>query len=176
MAFRLCVQFMGYRSCLESNRHSTAGVLVVVDRKARYVQAVKTTSRTTRENNDALLCAVGGMTHIHSLTYDNDIAFQKHEAVNIRLGSASYFCHPYHSWEKGTVEHMNGKLRWFLKKGSDLGRYSQEEIDSVCAFFNHRPMKCLLYQTPYEVMVRNNAFCDRLITIKKSTEVVQLGG
>jgi IS30 family transposase len=41
---------------------------------------------------------------IKSLTYDNGVEFHNHMDTNKALGTDSYFCNAYHSWEKGTNE------------------------------------------------------------------------
>jgi IS30 family transposase len=46
-----------------------------------------------------------------TLTYDNGLENALHELVHEVLGTKSYFCKPYHSWEKGSIENLNGILR-----------------------------------------------------------------
>ena len=36
-----------------------------------------------------------------------------------------FFCHPYHSWEKGTNENTNGLVRRYLPRGSSLENISK---------------------------------------------------
>lgn len=79
-----------------------------------------------------------------------------HEQTNTILKTQSYFCQPYHSWEKGVVEQMNSLIRRFFPKKTDLANISQEQLDSIESFLNHRPRKCLGYQTPYEVFIKLN--------------------
>jgi IS30 family transposase len=43
-----------------------------------------------------------------SLTYDDGTENALHELTNLELGVISYFCKPYHSWEKGSIENRNG--------------------------------------------------------------------
>ena len=46
-----------------------------------------------------------------TLTYYNGPENTLHQRVNALLGTASYFCPPDHSWEKGTIENLNGLVR-----------------------------------------------------------------
>jgi IS30 family transposase len=85
-----------------------------------------------------------------TLTLDNDILFKMHKTLEKLLGVKIYFCHPYHSWEKGGVENANMEIRRFIPKGSDLSRYDQEFIRAVEEHLNGRFMKCLEYKTPEE--------------------------
>lgn len=141
---------------VESNHHSKAGLLVVQERKARYYQAIKTMTRTTRENKAAIKKALRPFAELHSLTYDNDISFTRHQEINQELGTQSYFCLPHHPWEKGSLEYTNKLLREYIPKGSDIARYSQRQVNAFVKRLNTRPRKCLNYFTPEEIMRVNN--------------------
>jgi len=64
----------------------------------------------------------------------------------------TYFCHPYSSWEKGTVENTNGRIRRYIPKGTSIDDLSDEAIAAVEYHLNNTPRKCLKFQTPAEVM------------------------
>jgi IS30 family transposase len=63
----------------------------------------------------------------------------------------SYFCAPYHSWEKGSVENAIGLVRIFFPKGTDFATVTKDQIKRVDYLLNTRPRKCLDYRTPAEV-------------------------
>ena len=86
--------------------------------------------------------------NIISITYDNGCEFAKHEKINKELNIKSYFCKPYHSWEKGTVENINGLIRRFFPKGTDFDTISEEDIAYVEEWINERPMKIFGYMSP----------------------------
>ena len=69
----------------------------------------------------------------------------------------SYFCEPYRSWEKGTVENINGVIRRDIPKGSDISRYAKKCIMNLEAKLNRRPLKCLKYYMPQEIMQKFGA-------------------
>lgn len=141
---------------VESNKYANAGLLVVQERKARYYQAVKTMGRTAKENKHAIKKALRPFAILHSLTYDNDISFIKHQELNQELGISSYFCLPHHPWEKGSLEYTNKLLREYIPKGADIGTYTQRQVNMFIRRLNARPRKCLNYQTPEEVMRKNH--------------------
>jgi len=85
-----------------------------------------------------------------TITYDNGTENAYHEKTNTRLKTQSYFCLPYHSWEKGTVEQVNGLIRRFLPKKTDFAKIDEKQLKRIEKFLNHRPRKCLEYQIPYE--------------------------
>ena len=93
---------------------------------------------------------------VNTLTLDNDIVFRKHRQLSRLLGAPIYFCHPYHSWEKGGVENSNKLIRQYIPKRSDISQYSDEYIRMVRDKLNNRPRKCLKYKTPLEIMKENH--------------------
>mgnify|MGYP001589723437 CR=1 FL=1 len=95
---------------------------------------------------------------ISTLTYDNGIENRNHEELALALDIKTYFCNPYSSWEKGSIENTNGRIRRFIPKGADLNNYSNKQIQKIEDWLNHTPRKCLHYRTPYEIMLKNNRF------------------
>jgi IS30 family transposase len=87
-----------------------------------------------------------------SITTDNDILFRYHKQLEAKLGVPFYFCHPYSSWEKGSIEHFNGQARKYIKKGSDISQYGEEYIRMVEDKLNGRWMEVLGYKTPQEAL------------------------
>lgn len=85
-----------------------------------------------------------------TVTIDNDILFRMHKTLEKLLNVKIYFCHPYHSWEKGSIENLNKFIRKYIPKGSDLSKYDPDEISAVENRCNERFMKCLKYATPNE--------------------------
>lgn len=88
----------------------------------------------------------------NTLTADNGSEMTNHEAISHSLNLSIYFCHAYHSWEKGTVENTNGRIRRFIPKGTSLDGYTHDEIGAYEHHLNSTPRKCLDYLTPYEKM------------------------
>lgn len=130
---------------------------VMGDRKARYTRLKKLKNLKPKNNNRALVRMAKDL-KISTLTYDNGIENRNHEELALTLHIKTYFCHPYHSWEKGTVENTNGRIRRFIPKGADINNYSDAQIQKIEDWLNHTPRKCLKYKTPYEIMLENNRF------------------
>jgi IS30 family transposase len=86
-----------------------------------------------------------------TLTYDNGSENAEHLRVNRTLGARSYFCAPYHSWEKGSVENVIGLTRRHLPKRTDFARLSSRKIRRVESALNRLPRKCLGFRTPQEL-------------------------
>jgi transposase, IS30 family len=64
-----------------------------------------------------------------------------------------YFCQPYSSWEKGSIENMNRLLRRYFPKGKTLpwDEGNKELAARIEDKMNRRPRKILGYRTPQEV-------------------------
>lgn len=127
-------------------------LLVVVDRKSRAVFTERIIYPTIPKVHAAFLAIKVRFSEMKTLTMDNDILFARHEDLACILRVKIFFCHPYHSWEKGTVENANKAIRRDIPKGSDISRYSRRFIEALDQKLNRRPMKCLRYLTPQEVL------------------------
>jgi len=132
--------------------YGNTSLFVLHERLSRYTLVYKIAARNTAEVVDVLAHVVRAIGPFKSLTLDNDIAFQKHVYLSKVLEAPIYFCHPYHSWEKGGVENANRLIRRFIPKGCDIASYSHDEIANVEYWLNHTPRKVLGYQMPAEVL------------------------
>lgn len=126
---------------------------VMVERKSRFVAISKIRDLTSRETCRAIVARLAEMEDAlrRSITYDNGFENRMHEHINEELGTQSYFCSPYHSWEKGSVEQVNMLIRRYIPKKMDLSKVTDEQIRYVENQLNNRPRKCLGYRTPNEV-------------------------
>ena len=86
-----------------------------------------------------------------AITYDNGSENVEHERINNALGTKSYFCNPYHSREKGSIENSIGLVRRFLPKKTNFAIVSYDCVRKIENLLNNRPWKCLNFQTPSEV-------------------------
>jgi IS30 family transposase len=126
-------------------------VLVLVDRKARYVKLGKLSRRTaslTLLKTKELLRRLPKRT----MTNDRGKEFTDHEQLTKELGLPVYFCHPYSSPERGTVENRIGTIRQYFPKGSNLKYLKHKTLKAIEWEINNRPMRCLDWRTPYEVL------------------------
>ena len=137
------------------SRKSKAAIMVLVERKTRYVIIKKLTGKTAYFMHNATVKSLKDypVNIRQSITYDNGTENTLHELTNKVLGTKSYFCNPYHSWEKGTVENIIGIIRRFYPKKTDWKNISQWDLNKIARFINNRPMKLLGFKTPYQVFV-----------------------
>lgn len=128
-------------------------LLVLVEKQTRLLRMAILPNRRYALVNGAVTRLLVGYT-VKSVTTDNDIAFGDWRTLELMIGAPIYFCHPYHSWEKGLVENTNRWLREFIKKKTDIAGYSDEFIADVESWMNHRPRVCLRGASAYEMMMQ----------------------
>jgi IS30 family transposase len=136
--------------------HSTVIVNVVYERKSRLVKLTRLANKTAELTKEALTkqLKLFPKKARKSVTYDNGCENYHHEQINQQLGTKSYFCNPYHSWEKGGVENSNGLIRRFIPKKTDLATINQQQLDDIENLLNNRPRKCLNFKTPAQVFLK----------------------
>ena len=138
---------------ISGKRHkSKVSLSVIYNINSKYVDMRKINNLKPVTFNQAILSMKQRVKKIRTLTLDNGIENKHH----YQLGLDTYFCRPYHSFEKGGVENVNGLIRRYIKKGSDISKYSSQYIKQVVDILNNKPRKSLDYQTPYEVMIKYN--------------------
>ncbi len=81
----------------------------------------------------------------------------QHVQLKIASGIAVYFCDPHSPWQRGSNENTNGLLRQYFPKGTDLSRWTTEDLAAVASTLNTRPRKTLEWRTPAEVLAEHLA-------------------
>ncbi len=142
------------------SKYNSWVLLVCVEKYSKLIRLAVLPNRTTGVVADALTRILTGFV-VKSITTDNDIAFQKWKELEQLLGTQIYFCHPYHSWEKGLVENCNRWIREFVPKKTDLQVIGHTFVESIELYFNHKPRECLEGYTPYEMMMERE--CGMLV-------------
>jgi len=152
--------------CIESGRaKGRACLLVLVERMSRKTLIFKMRSQTQKEVKrqlDQLEKRIGtkrfGMV-FKSITVDNGSEFLdwrnlEQSCVSSRgiLRTQIYYCHPYHSWERGTNEQVNGHIRRFIPKGCAISKYSTKEILKIQEWLNTYPRKILNGKSARELL------------------------
>lgn len=137
------------------SRQSKAAITAVTERKSRYLMARKIKGKTAINMHSALVKSLKNVPEKmrKTITYDNGTENANHKLTDMVLQTKSYFCNPYRSCEKGSIENRIGMLRRYFPKKTDWSLITQRQLDKVVKKINNRPMKCLGFKTPREVFV-----------------------
>lgn len=130
-----------------------SGIIVsTIERKSRYVELKKLPGKDPGAVANTFIEKLGKFKElVLTCTLDNGGEFTKHEVIARELKANIYFARPYHSYERGAIENVNGLIRQYFRKGQRFDNITNEDVQKVAYKLNHRPRKCLGYKTPYEV-------------------------
>jgi len=142
------------------SKHNSSVLLVLNERYSKKLLMRIIPNRNNDLVNQTIKELLSGHT-VKTITTDNDIAFGKWKKLESLIQVKVYFCHPYHSWEKGLVENTNRWIRQFIKKKTNLHLISKEELKAIEDWFNHTPRQCLEGRTPHEVSMKKE--CGKIV-------------
>jgi len=89
-----------------------------------------------------------------TLTWDNGKEMARHQRVTDQTGIQVYFADPHAPWQRGSNENINGLLREYLPKGTDLSRHTAAQLQAIQDELNDRPRKRFGYYTPREQLAK----------------------
>lgn len=139
---------------LVSGKSGSGIILNVTDRKSRATFLEQILKASIENVHRSFVKIKERFPELKTITIDNDILLQKHKELEKLLKVKIYFCDPYSSWQKGTVENTNKYIRRDIPKGSNISRYSRMFIKKIEDKLNRRPLKILHYKTPNEILSR----------------------
>ncbi|MBW2005544.1 MAG: IS30 family transposase [Deltaproteobacteria bacterium] len=131
----------------------TGGIASHVERKSRYLIAAKLPDKTA---NTMTIASARAFQRIpknmrKTLTVDNGKEFSLFKELEDKTDLCIYFADPYSAWQRGSNENINGLLRQYFPKGTNFRNVTKIVLALAVKKLNHRPKKCLNYQTPHEV-------------------------
>lgn len=87
-----------------------------------------------------------------SLTWDRGVELARYNKIQVELNMPVYFCDPHSPWQRGTNENTNRLLRHWLTKGTDLSRFTADDLTQIAATLNARPRPTLDMRTPAQAL------------------------
>jgi transposase, IS30 family len=129
----------------------TTAISTTVERVTRLTVISKLADRSAPTKAHAVMGRLNIFPALlrQSLTIDNG---KENASLPKMTAMPVYACHAYHSWEKGTNENTNGRMRRYIPKGVSLDTITDEHIALLEYRLNTTPRKCLGFLTPYEKM------------------------
>ena len=133
----------------------TAALVVLAERKTRYIKISKLRKRTAKSTRLTIVRRLRRLAPStrKTLTFDNGKENAQHHLIDRAINTKSYFCHPYASYQKGTVENSIGLLRRIFPKCTNFDTVSIAKITAAEKKLNNRPRKCLNFLTPQEAFI-----------------------
>jgi len=147
---------------MEGPRSDKQVLSVEIFRKTRYSQLSKLANKKASTKQKTIIKKLKRLEFLQksnkpilkSITADGGPENTNHKQISKNLGIKFYFCQPYHSWEKGSVENTIKRIRRFIPKGTPLSQFTDMQIQWLENKLNNTPMKCLKYLTPNEAFER----------------------
>jgi IS30 family transposase len=132
----------------------------LIERHSRYTMLFNLAEGRTAEHVRAQLSAT--ILELpaqlrRSLTWDRGKEMSEHVRFTVDTGVKVYFCDPHSPWQRGSNENVNGLLRQYFPKGTDLSCHTPNQLSAVAAELNGRPRQTLGWLTPYEALGRTVA-------------------
>lgn len=124
------------------------------ERRSFIVRIHKLKSKEAQEKEDALMQTFEDLPDKlrKSMTFDNGTENVKHTTIKYNYQMETYFCDAYSSWQKGGVENMNGLLRQYFPRKTDLNKINATKLYQIQELLNNRPRKALHYLSPNEII------------------------
>lgn len=124
-------------------------IVTINDRASGMLKMKKVNSKKAEEVSQAIVDELQEwIPYLHTITADNGKEFAHHEFVAEQLNIDHYFAKPYHSWERGSNENLNGLIRQYFKKSTDFSSITEKQIKEVENKLNNRPRKRFNFETP----------------------------
>jgi transposase, IS30 family len=125
----------------------------LVERQTRMVRLLHMPQRDSDTLHQALTARMTGLPPglLRSITWDQGTEMARHRTITRSLGAAVYFCDSHSPWQRGSNENMNGLLRDYFPKGTDLSTHSPEHLLAVENELNNRPRHILGDRAPGEL-------------------------
>jgi len=125
-------------------------LITLIDRKTRYLIIINNPEGKNSTNVINKIKEKTMQYTMNTMAFDNGAEFSQHHLLS-QNNVATYFCDPYSSWQKGSVEHANGIIRRFLPKGYDPTNLTDKMVENIQNKINNMPRKILGYQKPTEL-------------------------
>lgn len=124
-------------------------IVTINDRASGILKMKKVNSKQAKAVQETITTLLEDwIPYIYTITSDNGKEFAEHQTVAEKLYIDYYFAHPYHSWERGSNENLNGLIRQYITKDTDFTLLTDQYIKDIETKLNNRPRKRFDFETP----------------------------
>jgi transposase, IS30 family len=149
------------------SKASNSAVGTIVERTTGYLTLLPLhDGHTAAAVADAIIDRLGALPawFAKTLTWDRGTELARHQRITDTTGIAVYFADPHSPWQRGSNENINGLLREYLPKGTDLSTTTPAQLAAIADELNDRPRKRFGYHTPREQLAKLLADDQRVAT------------
>lgn len=138
------------------SRKSSGRFKTINERVTGLVFIEKMKNGSMEESNRAVLGKLRNIPfpYLQTLTRDRGTENYGYKEIEGAINISCFFAHPYCSYERGSNENINGLIRRYFPKGTDLAKITNKEVAHVEYLLNSRPRKRFAGLTPYEVFFK----------------------
>lgn len=134
-------------------KNHNQAIVTINDRASGMLKMKKVASKQAEQVSNTIVELLDEWRpYIKTMTADNGKEFAAHKHVAEQLNIDYYFARPYHSWERGSNENLNGLIRQYFKKSSDFTTITEEQVKAIEDKLNRRPRKRFDFENPIFVM------------------------
>lgn len=127
-------------------------LLTINDRTSGLLIMERLQGKTSAEVTDATIKRLMPYKdQLNTITSDNGKEFAGHETIARILEIDFFFAKPYHSWERGSNENLNGLIRQYIPKHTNILELEDSFIKEVESALNNRPRKRHGFLSPLEI-------------------------
>ncbi len=132
-------------------------ILTIIDRASRHCILEKLKNKSSEEVAKKIVqCLQSSAERSFTVTTDNGTEFTNHKTIAKELNINYYFAHPYASYERGSIENLNGLVRQYIPKGTAFTDVNNEKVKNIQKKLNSRPRKVLEFLSPLEYIDKIN--------------------
>src|SRR5580693_5689278 len=149
------------------SKASNSAVGTIVERTTGYLTLLPLhDGHTAAAVADAIIDRLGALPawFTQTLTWDRGTELARHQHITAATGINVYFADPHSPWQRGSNENINGLLREYLPKGTDLSVHTPAQLQAIADELNDRPRKRFGYHTPREQLAKLLADDQRVAT------------
>jgi IS30 family transposase len=141
---------------IKGSRASNSAVGTIVERTTGYLTLLHLPGGYQAEKVAA--AAAAQLTALppwfaRTLTWDRGSEMASHKNITA-AGIQVYFADPHAPWQRGSNENINGLLRQYLPKSTDLSQHTRADLQAIADRLNDRPRKRLAFRTPREAFAK----------------------
>lgn len=136
-------------------KNHQGAILTINDRCSGLLKMILLKNKNADAVANAVIQALSQFKNkLYTITSDNGKEFANHEIIAKELAISYYFAKPYHSWERGSNENLNGLIRQFIPKDTDINTLTETEVAKIEELINNRPRKRHNFLSP--LTIHNN--------------------